>query len=128
MRIGRTVVALSLVALSSALPARAADATGKWKAEFDTQVGLQKYTFEIKVTGETLTGSASFERMGQTGQAELKEGKVKGDELSFVEMLDFAGNQLRIEYTGRVVGDELKLTRNVGDFATEEVVAKRVKD
>jgi hypothetical protein len=33
----------------------------------------------------------------------------------------------RIEYTGQLAGDEIKLTRKVGDFATEELVAKRVK-
>ena len=31
---------------------------GKWQAEFDTQVGTQKYTFEFSVEGEKLTGTA----------------------------------------------------------------------
>jgi hypothetical protein len=31
-----------------------------------------------------------------------------------------------IAYSGKVTGDEMKLTRKVGEFATEEVVAKRV--
>jgi hypothetical protein len=30
--------------------------------------------------------------------------------------------------SGKVAPDEIKLTRKVGDFATEEFVAKRVKD
>ena len=35
---------------------------------------------------------------------------------------------VRITYTGTVVSaDEIKFTRNVADFATEELVAKRVK-
>jgi len=33
-----------------------------------------------------------------------------------------------ITYTGTVAGDEIKFTRKVGDFATEELVAKRKKD
>jgi hypothetical protein len=52
---------------------------------------------------------------------------VKGDELSFVEMLNFQEQLLRIEYNGKVSGDEIKLTRKVGDVATEQLVAKRVK-
>jgi len=77
---------------------------------------------------DKLTGTASFERMGAMGEAELKEGKVEGDKVSFVEPLDLQGNQVRIEYTGQVAGDEIKFTRKVGDFATGEFVAKRVKE
>jgi hypothetical protein len=128
MSIGRRVVAVVGVAFVCALPALAADATGKWKAEFDTQVGVQKYTFDLKAEGGKLTGKASFERMGQKGEADLQEGKVNGDDISFVETLDFQGNKVPITYTGKLAGDEIKFTRKVGDFATEEFVAKRVKD
>ena len=34
------------------------DVTGTWKAEFDTQIGLQKYTFVLKQDGPSLTGKA----------------------------------------------------------------------
>lgn len=128
MKIDSRVVAVLGVALLWASPAKAADATGKWKAEFDTQVGVQKYTYDLKVEGAKVTGKASFERMGQKGEVDLKDGKVTGDDLSFVEMLDFQGNQISITYTGKLVGDEIKFTRKVGDFASEEFVAKRVKD
>jgi hypothetical protein len=121
-------VAAIAVVLSLAMPVLAADVTGKWKAEFDTQVGVQKYTFEFKAEGAKLTGKASFERMGQKGEAELKDGKVAGDDVSFVEMLDFQGNLIPITYSGKVAGEEIKFTRKVGDFATEEFVAKRAKD
>jgi hypothetical protein len=110
-----------------ALSVKAADLTGKWTAEFDTQVGVQKYTFEFKVEGEKLTGKAFFERMGQKGEADLLEGKIKGDDVFFVEKLSFEGNEIRIEYKGKVTGDEIKFTRTVGEFATEEFVAKRLK-
>ena len=134
MNIRRRIVAVVGVASFSALAALAgeapvkAPATGKWKTEFSSQVGMQKYTYELKVEGEKLTGKASFERMGQTGDVDLQDGKVKGDDISFVEMLDFQGNKVPITYTGKLAGDEIKFTRKVGDFATEEFVAKRVKD
>jgi opacity protein-like surface antigen len=126
MRLAR-IAAASAVLACLTLPARAADVSGKWTAQFDTQVGAQKYTFDLKADGAKLTGTAAFERMGQTGTAELKEGKLDGDKLSFVEMLDFQGNALRIEYSGQLAGDEIKFSRRVGDFATEEFVAKRAK-
>jgi len=127
MRIGR-IATIAFVALVLVLPVFAADATGKWKTEFDSPVGVQKYTFDLKVVGDKLTGTASFERMGETGQAELKEGKVSGEEVSFVELMNIQGSEIRIEYTGKVTADEIKMVRKVGDFGTEEFVAKRVKN
>jgi hypothetical protein len=127
MRPTASIAAAAGFALLCALPARAADVSGKWSAEFDTQVGPQKYVFELKADGAKVTGKASFERMGQKGEAELKDGKLDGDKISFVEMLDFQGQSIPITYTGKVAGDEIQLTRNVGDFAKEEIVAKRVK-
>ena len=128
MRIGKFLSALALGLTLSAWPALAADVTGKWTAEFDSQVGLQKYTYDLKVEGEKVTGKAAFERMGQKGEADLLEGKLVGDKISFVEMLDFQGTAIRITYTGTIKGDEIAFTRQVGDFATEQIVARRAKN
>jgi enterochelin esterase-like enzyme/translation initiation factor IF-1 len=105
----------------------AADLTGTWKSEFDSQIGLQKYTYALKQDGTNLTGKASSEIGEQKRETELKEGRVVGDKVSFVEMLSFQDNEIRITYTGTVSSDEMKLTREVGEFAKEEIVAKREK-
>jgi enterochelin esterase-like enzyme len=57
----------------------------------------------------------------------LKEGKVDGDAISFVEMLTIQDNEVRITYTGKLSakGDEIKFTRQVGDFGSSEATAKR---
>jgi hypothetical protein len=52
---------------------------------------------------------------------------VEGDKVSFVENLTYQGMTIRIEYTGKISGDEIKFTRKVADFATEELTAKRAK-
>ena len=45
-----------------------------------------------------------------------------------VVMFKFEGNEIQITYTGRITSDdEIKFTRQVAEFATEEIVAKRVK-
>src|SRR5260221_11858755 len=98
------------------LSALAADVTGTWKAEFETHRGLQKYTFNLKQDGATVTGKASVEMTDQKREAELKEGKVDGDTLTLVELLNAQGNDLRITYTGKVSGNEIKFTRKVADF------------
>ncbi|SRR6266568_4232171 len=121
--IRKLAVACLFLTLGS-IGALAADFNGKWTAEFDTQIGVQKYTYEFHVDGATLTGKAIND---QRGAVEIKEGKIDGDNITFIEVIDFNGNELRITYTGKIDGDEIKFTRQVGEFATEEIVAKRVK-
>ncbi len=103
----------------------ASDITGTWKADFDTQRGLQKYTFTLKQDGTTVTGKASVDTNGQKREAELKEGKIDGNTVSFVEMLSIQDREIRITFTGKISNNEIKFTRAVGDFGTSEATAKR---
>jgi len=117
-----TLVAAGLVCV------HAADITGKWTTQFDSQVGIQKYTFEFKVDGTALTGKAiSKIGDGETQTTAITEGKIKGDEVTFVENLDYQGMQLRIVYKGKISGDEIKFDRTVADAGGESFVAKRAK-
>ena len=118
-----SIIALVLAAFASAVSA--ADVTGTWKAEFDTQRGLQKYTFNLKQDGANVTGKASVEMADQKREAEFKEGKVDGDTVTLVEMLSVQGNDIRITFTGKLSGDEIKFTRKAGDFGSSEATAKR---
>jgi hypothetical protein len=102
--------------------------TGKWQGQFDSQIGLQKYTYEFKADGTNLTGKAFGITENGTNNTAITEGKIVLDAISFVEPLKFGDMDLRIEYTGKVSGDEIKLHRKVGDFAEEDLVAKRVKE
>jgi enterochelin esterase-like enzyme len=122
--ISRTPLSLFVLAAIS-VPILAAEPTGTWKAEFNTQRGLQKYTFTLKQDGANLTGKISAELGGEKREADVKEGKVEGDTITFVELLKVQDNELRIVYTGKVSADEIKFTRKVGDFATTDAVAKR---
>jgi hypothetical protein len=119
----RSIFGLLFLALASAVALPAADVTGSWKADFETPVGHRNYTYELKADGDKLTGKATSER----GETAIAEGKVSGDQISFVENLEFEGQSIRIEYTGKVSGDEIHFKRQVGDFGSQEFVAKRVK-
>jgi alpha-N-arabinofuranosidase len=116
---------LTLAALPLAV--LAADVTGTWKSEFDSQIGRQKYTFTFKQDGTKLTGKANSEVGDRKREAELKEGKADGDTISFVEMLTVEDNEIRITYAGKLSanGNEIKFTREVGDFAKGEILARR---
>jgi hypothetical protein len=113
-----------VVLVSSVALVRAADITGKWTGKFMSQVGEQEYTYDFVVKGATLTGTA---KGNLVGESPIAEGKVDGDKITFVENAKYMDMPLRIEYTGMVMNDEIKLSRKVGDFPPEEFVAKRTK-
>lgn len=119
----RFIKAAALLALLP-VAALAADITGTWTASFETQVGVQSYTFEFKVDGTALTGMAK----SANGEYAIEEGKVDGNAVSFVENMNYQGMPLKMTYTGTVVSDdEIQLTRDVAGIAQEPLVAKRSK-
>ena len=120
---------LGLLALliATALPAATADLVGRWTAEFNSPIGVQKYVYEFKNSGDALTGQATFDHSMGKGTVPLKNLKVDGDKVTFDEPLSINGDEITINYNGTLSGDELKLTRNVGQFGTEELTAKRAK-
>lgn len=101
---------------------------GTWKGQFDSQIGLQKYTYIFKVDGTNVTGTATGERETATNTVAIAEGKIGNDEITFVEPLKFQDNELRIEYTGKINGDQIKFHRKVGDVAEEDFVAHRIRE
>jgi enterochelin esterase-like enzyme len=108
------------------LTAQAADIAGQWRAEFDSQIGQQKYLFNFQVNEGKLSAKATVESRGEK-RVEFKEPKLQGDTLTFVEMRKFQENEMRIEYAGKVTDNEIKFTRKVGDFGSQEFVAQRAE-
>ena len=113
---------VSVVSVSLLL---AADFSGEWTAAIQTEVGVQNYTFTFKVDGEKLTGRAKS--AFANADTEISEGVVKGDDITFVENLNYEGMPLRIVYKGKIAGDGIKFSRNVAEIADEPFVAKRSK-
>lgn len=110
------------------VPAPAApvpDITGRWQATFDTQVGSQEYTYDFVVKDGTLTGTI-VSSLGS--RSDVRDGTVEGTAVSFKETLTFMDMSIDVTYAGQIVSaDEIKFTREVGDIATEELVARRVR-
>ena len=121
----RRIALVGVVIAVAVAGLRAADPTGQWTATFMTDIGEQQYTYEFVVKGTTLTGKI---KGSLTGESQVADGKIDGDKISFVESVTFMEMPLRIVYSGVMTSaDEIKFTRNVADFANEELVAKRVK-
>jgi hypothetical protein len=109
--------------LFCALAALAADVDGKWVATVSTNNGDMQITYTLKADGEMLKGSAS----SQMGDTELKEGKVNGNEVSWVMILQRQGNEMRIHHKGTIAGTEMKLkvVPEGAEDRTMEFVAKK---
>jgi hypothetical protein len=116
-------LAVLLLALGS-VAALAADFNGKWTADVQGRNGPQTMTFTFKVDGSNLTGSVTTMR----GDADISNGKVDGDNISFDQTLSFNGNSMTINYKGAAQADgTIKFTRTFGggDRPPTEFVAKR---
>ncbi|MGA2588679.1 MAG: hypothetical protein ABSH32_02075 [Bryobacteraceae bacterium] len=91
------------------MTALAADVTGKWVAEVAGRGGqTHEVTFNFKADGATLTGTIS----GPRGEMKIAEGKIDGGQISFAEVMDLNGNQVKILYKGTVVGNQITFTRS----------------
>jgi opacity protein-like surface antigen len=91
--------------------AAAADVTGKWTAEIPGRGGnTQTTTFTFKADGAKLEGTVANQR----GENPISEGKVDGDKITFAQVMNMNGNEMKMTYTGVVKGDTIELTRDGG--------------
>lgn len=104
----------------------AADITGKWTAEVPGRGGQTRTTnFDFKVEGEKLSGTIS----GMQGDMPITDGTVKGDDIAFVVVVNFNGNEMKLLHKGKVTGEVIKMTRTRegAEGPGQEFEAKRVK-
>jgi hypothetical protein len=117
------IIAAAALAIPAVAQAQDTDISGTWAASFDSQVGQQTYTYELKVEDGALTGHSK----SNLGESDLT-GSVEGDKVTFVENLNYQGIALAITYNGEIVSaDEIKFKRDVGGQGGEEFTATREK-
>jgi hypothetical protein len=112
------VVALFLVAGL----AFGADVDGKWTTELPGMDGApMKIAYTFKADGTTLTGSTT----GPDGTVTpIKDGKIDGSNISFAVVLDFGGQEMKMDYKGVVSPGEIKLTMDMMGQPMEMVLKK----
>jgi opacity protein-like surface antigen len=100
----------------------AADASGKWKGSFETPEGSATLVFDLKTAGDVLSGTVS----GLAKPAEIKDGKVQGDVITFSFVTEYQGNPLKLLMRGQVNGEEIKFNIGTedGGWGTEFVAKK----
>ena len=102
-----------LLAFLAVMPsANAADVSGTWKGSFDFQGSAVALTFHLTTNGDAVTGT--IEGLPTT-PAEIHDGKIEGDVVSFWINSDYEGNTYKLLYRGTVSADGLKFS-----FGTED--------
>ena len=102
---------LLVLAALFAIVGSAADISGNWKGTADLQGQAIERTFVFKVDGTKLTGETNSQLLGKST---IEDGKIDGDNISFTITANFQGNALKMTYKGKVSGDTIKLTADLG--------------
>lgn len=108
--------------LMLAMTASAADITGTWKGKAETANGTLERTFVFKQDGTKLTGETTSDFLGKST---IVDGKVDGDNVAFSIKAKFEDNEITLNYTGKIVGDEIKLKVEIPTGDVIEYVAKK---
>jgi hypothetical protein len=102
-----------LCAFLAVMPsAIAADVSGTWKGNFDFQGSNVALTFHLTATADAITGTVEGL---PTTPAEIHDGKIEGDVVSFWVNTDYEGNTYKLLYKGAVSADGIKFS-----FGTED--------
>jgi hypothetical protein len=122
MRFARGFVLACAFTLSAAW---AQDLTGKWTATaVSNNVAV---TLDLKVAGNVVTGAILNP---QSGPAEIRDGKIEGNSISF-HVLRAANNATnKILWQGTIAGEEIRFTRSIEGAPGPgmEIIARRAQE
>jgi hypothetical protein len=82
---------------------------GKWLVKD----GENQIQIEFKVDGAKLAGKLDNSQM--PGAIDFKDGKIDGDKISFEYVRQSNGQDIKVQWTGVVSGDEIKFKRQLGN-------------
>jgi hypothetical protein len=98
--------------------ASAADIDGKWTFESKAGGGKKgggpttiQNTLDLKSAGNALTGKAIAAGKKRDTTAEIKDGKIEGNRISFVTVVSGRKQEQKFSWTGTLQGGQLQLTR-----------------
>jgi hypothetical protein len=113
-----------LLAFLAVMPsANAADVSGTWKGSFDFQGSGVPLTVHLVAAGDAVTGT--IEGLPTT-PAEIHDGTIDGDVVSFWVNSDYEGSTYKLLYRGTVSADGIKFSFGTedGSWGTEFMAMK----
>lgn len=104
---------LSLALFLIMLPTlRAADISGTWTGSFDFQGSSMPLTLKLKAQDTTVTGTVEGL---PTSPADIHDGKIDGDTLTFWLNSDYQGVTYKLVFKGKISADSIDF-----DFGTDD--------
>lgn len=101
-----------VIFLAITVQARAADLSGTWKGSFDLHGESIPLTLHLTQADSAVTGTVEGL---PTTPAEIHDGKIAGDTLTFWLNTDYQGTTYKLEYTGKVNGDRIAFNFGTDD-------------
>jgi hypothetical protein len=98
----------------------AASVAGTWELTVESPMGSRTSDAVFTQSGETLGGKM----VSQRGEAPL-QGTIKGDNVAFNLTINAQGQDLTIDYSGKVTGDTMSGTVQFGSFGDGKWTGKR---
>jgi hypothetical protein len=114
---------LCVVVFLTTLTVFAENVGGTWKGSYPGRDGqTRESTIVLKAEGEKLTGTVAG---GRGGDSEIKDGTIKGGDISFSVVRNFGGNEVTVKYKGKLAGDTIQFKVEAGE-RSYDMTAKRV--
>lgn len=98
------------------------DVSGEWELSVESPQGPMAIAAHYKQAGEKLTGR----HVNEFGEVPLA-GTVKGSDISYTITIDVQGQQVAITHTGKIDGDTITGTADLGGMGTVNWTGKRKK-
>jgi hypothetical protein len=95
-----------------AVTARAADLSGTWKGSFEFNGDSFPLTLHLTEAGNAVTGDVEGL---PTSPAEIQDGKIDGEQVTFWVNTDYQGTTYKLVYTGKVNADQIAFTFGTDD-------------
>lgn len=118
----RTLLLASMVALTAALPAAAADVTGDWK--IDGSIGQMPVAIvcTLNEADHKLTGVCKNQEVGELQLT----GETTGDTATWSYNVNYQGQQFAVSYTGTVqAGTDMQGSISVGGSPSGSFTGKK---
>jgi hypothetical protein len=101
-----------VILLTVTARAGSADLSGTWKGSFEFNGDSIPLTLRLTVTGNAVTGTVEGL---PTTPAEIHDGKIDGDAVTFWVNTDYEGTTYKLDYSGKVSGDQIAFTFGTDD-------------
>lgn len=94
---------------------------GNYKIEIDTPMGKQESKLTLEADGAKLNGTME----SPFGTTDFSGGSVKGDEVAWSMEINSPMGNMKLDYKGKVTGNDISGEVKAGNFGTSPFKGKR---